>query len=73
VVINEYILLWMLSRGLVICGFSKWNFCNLCGFVGRGFGLSIFFFIKFVVHKVDFSAVRLLHCVGVGASVINIA
>jgi hypothetical protein len=70
---NEYISFWMLSSGFIICGFSKWNFCNLCGYVGRGFGLSIRFFIRFVVHWVEFSAIKLLRCVGVGASVISIA
>jgi hypothetical protein len=73
VVINEHISLWMLSRGLVICGFYEWNFCNLCGSVDRGFGHSFRFLIRFVVHWMEFSAIRLLHCVGVGASVINIA
>jgi hypothetical protein len=38
VVINEFNLFWILSSGLVICGFSKWNFCNICGSVGRVFG-----------------------------------
>jgi hypothetical protein len=38
VVINEFNSFWILSSGLVICGFSKWNFCNICGSVGRVFG-----------------------------------
>jgi hypothetical protein len=56
-----------------MCGFSRWNCCNLCGSVGSGFGLLIRFLIRFVVHWVEFSSIRLLHCAGVGASVINIA
>jgi hypothetical protein len=39
----------------------------------RGFGSSIKFLIRFVVYCVDFSSIIWLHCVGVGASVINIA
>jgi hypothetical protein len=73
VVMNEYISLWMLSSGSIICGFSEWNFCNMCGSVGRDFGLLVKFFIKFVVHRMEFSAIKLLLCIGVGASVINIA
>jgi hypothetical protein len=32
--------------------FSKWNFCSLWGSVGRGFGFSIRFLIRVVVHWV---------------------
>jgi hypothetical protein len=46
VVMNKYISFWMLSSGFMICGFSDWNFCNMCGSAGRGLGLSI----SFVVH-----------------------
>jgi hypothetical protein len=73
VVMNEYISFWMLSSGFIICKLSEWNFCNKCGSVGRGLGLSIRFLISFVVHCVEFSAIKLLLSVGVGASVINIA
>jgi hypothetical protein len=70
---NECIFFWMLSDGFMICEFSVWNFCSICGFVGRGFGLSIRFLIRFVVHWVKLSAIKLLLCVGVGASIISIA
>jgi hypothetical protein len=70
---NEYISFWMLSDGFIICKFSEWNFFNMCGFVGRDFGLLVRFLIRFVVHWVEFSAIKLLLCVGVGASVISIA
>jgi hypothetical protein len=55
---------------LVICGFSEWNFSNLCWSVGKGLGLSIRFLIRFVVHWVEFSSISWLHCIGVGASII---
>jgi hypothetical protein len=64
---------WMLLGGFIICEFSEWNFCNMCGFVGRDFGLSIRFLIRLVVHWVEFSTIKLLLSVGVGASVISIA
>jgi hypothetical protein len=69
-VMNVYSSFWMLSRGLVICGFSEWNFSNLCWSVGKGLGLSIRFLIRFVVHWVEFSSISWLHCIGVGASII---
>jgi hypothetical protein len=40
---------------------------------GRDFGLSVRFLINFVVHCMEFSTIKLLLCVGVGASVIIIA
>jgi hypothetical protein len=70
---NEYFFFWMLSGGFIICEFYERNFCNICGFVGRGFEPSIRFLIRFVVDWVEFSAIKLLLCVGVGASVISIA
>jgi hypothetical protein len=57
-VINEYSSFWMLSSGSVICGFSEWNFIYLCWVVGRDFGLSIKFLIRFVVHWMWFSAIN---------------
>jgi hypothetical protein len=45
----------------------------MCGSVGRGFGLLVRFLIRFVVYWVEFFAIKLLLCVGVGASVISIA
>jgi hypothetical protein len=56
-----------------MCGFSEWKFINLCWSVGMGFGHSNKFFIRLVVHWVEFSAISWSHCVGVGASVISIA
>jgi hypothetical protein len=50
VVMNEYNSFCMLSSGLVMCWFSKWNFCSLCKSVDRGFGLSIKFLIRFIIH-----------------------
>ena len=49
-VMNEYNSFCILLVGLVMCGFSKWNFCSLCRSVGREFGLSIKFLIRFIVH-----------------------
>jgi hypothetical protein len=53
----EYSSSCILFRGLVICGFSEWNFCSLCWSVGRGFWHSVRFLIRFVVHWVEFSAI----------------
>jgi hypothetical protein len=55
---NEYNSFCMFESGVVICGFSEWNFCNLCGSVGIAFGHSVRFFIMFVVHWVEFSAIN---------------
>jgi hypothetical protein len=40
-VMNEYMSFWILSSGFIICRFSEWNICNMCGSVGKGWGLSI--------------------------------
>jgi hypothetical protein len=45
----------------------------VCGSVGSGVGLLVFFFNKINVQRVKFSLISWLHCVGVGASVISIA
>jgi hypothetical protein len=58
VVINENNFFCVLESGMVICGFFKWNFCNLCGFVDIGFEHSVRFLIRFVVHWVKFSAIN---------------
>jgi hypothetical protein len=63
----------MLESGVVIVGFSKWNFCSLCRSVGIGWEHSVRVLIRFVVHCVEFSAINWLLCFGVGASVISIA
>jgi hypothetical protein len=63
----------MLSDGLVIFGFSEWNFCNVCGFVCSGVGLLIILFNRVNVQRVEFALISWLHCIGVGASVIKIA
>jgi hypothetical protein len=55
---NEYNLFWILSSGLVICGFFEWNFCSICGSVDKGFGLSSSLLIRFVVHWVEFFAIK---------------
>jgi hypothetical protein len=43
-----------------MCGFSRWNVCNMCGSVDRGLGFSSSFLIRFVVHRVEFSAISWL-------------
>jgi hypothetical protein len=55
---NEYNAFCILGSGVVICGFSEWNLCNLCCYVGRGFGHSIRFLIRFIVHYVEFAAIN---------------
>jgi hypothetical protein len=72
-VVNEYISFCMLSNGFVIHGFSKWNFCNVCGSVGSGIGLLVILFNRINVPRMEFSLISWLHCVGVGASIIRIA
>ena len=63
----------MLLVGFKICESFEWNFCNMCGSVGKGCRLSIRFLIRFVVHWMEFFAIKLLLCIGVGASIISIA
>jgi hypothetical protein len=63
----------MLSSGLVIFGFSKWNFCSMYASVGSSVGLLIILFRRVNVQWVEFSLISWLHYVGVGASVIRIA
>jgi hypothetical protein len=63
----------MLFNGFVICGFSKRDFCSMCGSVGNGIGLLVILFRRVSVQRVEFSLIRWLHCTGVGASVIRIA
>jgi hypothetical protein len=70
---NEYNSFCMLESSMVIFGFSKWNFCSLFRSVGIGWGHSVRFLIRFVVHCVEFSAINWLFFSGVGASVISIA
>jgi hypothetical protein len=56
-VMNEYTSFCMLTSGLVIPGFSEWNFCNVCGSVGNGVGLLIILFNRINVHQVEFSLI----------------
>jgi hypothetical protein len=57
-VINEYIYFYILSNGLVICGFFRWNFYNVCGSIGSGVRLLVHLFIRIVVHCVEFSLIN---------------
>jgi hypothetical protein len=47
---NEYISFFVLSDGLVMCVFSEWNFCSMCGFVDNEVGWLISLFSSVIVH-----------------------
>ena len=72
-VMNEYISFCILSNGLVMCGFSKWNLCNMCDSVSGVVGLLISLFMKIIVHWMEFSLINWLLCDGVEARCIPLS
>jgi hypothetical protein len=70
---NVYVSFCMLSSGLVMPGFSRWNFYSGCGSDGIGVVWLIILLSRINVQRVEFPLISWLHCVGVGASVIRIA
>jgi hypothetical protein len=73
VVTNAYISFCMLSSGLVIPRFYKWNFCSGRGFVGSRVVWLIVLFNRIDIEWVEFLLISWLHRIGIGASIISIA
>ena len=58
---NVYIAFCMLSSGLVIPEFSKWNFCSGCGSLNSSVVLLIILFNRINVQQVEFLLISWLH------------